>query len=77
MIYAKMVKDEYVDLVPNYPYEVERIYGGYTYVKLKGSPRRYKSECFKFFIDGDAISQEEAYRRQQIDKVKKKLGFKK
>lgn len=76
MLQAKMVKDEYVDLVPNFPYEVERVLSACTYIKLKGSPRRYATNCFEFYLNGEKISYTAAYRWYRIKKLKSKFGFK-
>lgn len=72
---AIMVKDEYVDLEPNCPYEVEKVYSE-NYIQLKRSHRRYKSGSFKLMHNGKKISHEEAYRLYKIEVVRKKLGMK-
>lgn len=76
MLTAKMVKDEYVDLVLGYPYEVERMFSQYAYVQLKGSPRRYDMHCFEFYLNGEKISAKAAYRWYRIERVKAKFGMK-
>ena len=74
---AVMIKDEYPDLVIGYKYTVKRIYHpSNNYIMVEGSPRRYLSNSFEFWHDGKKISLAEAYRRQQIETVKRKLGMK-
>ena len=57
---AIMRKDKYIDLVPNYPYEITRVfYDGH--IKLQGSPRRYEDKYFDLIHEGKKITHEEAY----------------
>ena len=72
---AVMTKDEYIDITPNYPYEVDRVFSE-QYIKLKGSPRRYESKCFDIMHKGKKISHDEAYRLHKIEVVKANLGMK-
>lgn len=76
---AVMIKDEYPDLVEGFQYKVKKLItrsaGGY-HVMVEGSPRRYVSSCFEFWNNGKKISAKEAYRLQQIEVVKRKLGIK-
>lgn len=75
---AVMVKDEYPDLIPEWQYEVKKILrnGDIFHVMVEGSPRRYRTIHFHFFDKGKRISVKEAFRLQQIEVVKKKLGIK-
>ena len=72
---AILVKDEYSDIILECEYDIDRIYSD-GHIKLMNSQRRYKAECFIFINKGKKISYREAYRLQQIEKVKKKLGMK-
>lgn len=71
---AILVKDEYSDIILGWEYDIDRIYSD-GHIKLMNSQRRYKSECFIFMNKGKKISYREAYRLQQLEKVKKKLGI--
>lgn len=72
---AIMVKDEYSDITPEFPYEVDKIFcKADGHIKLKGSPRRYQIGCFRLEHNGKRITYEEAYRLQQLDRVREKLG---
>lgn len=76
---AKMIKDEYPDLVVGYEYKVKKLITKNTdsyHVMIEGSPRRYQAGCFEFWNNGKKISAKEAYRLQQIEVVKRKLGLK-
>lgn len=75
MMQAILIKDEYSDLSMDYPYEVERVFH-YTYIKLKGNPRRYTSTSFEIWHNGKKISHREAYRQYKLKIVKEKLGIK-
>ena len=70
-----MVKDDYTDITPGFPYEIERVFAT-TYIKLKDSPRRYMSSSFDIMHKGKKISHKEAYRQYKIQMVKDKLGMK-
>ena len=72
---AILVKDEYSDIILEWEYDIDRIYSD-GHIKLMNSKRRYKTECFIFMNKGKKISYREAYRLQQIENVKKKLGMK-
>ena len=72
---AILVKDEYSDIILEWEYDIDRIYSD-RQIKLKNRPRRYKSECFILMNKGKKISYREAYRLQQLENVKKKLGMK-
>ena len=71
---AILVKDEYSDITLECEYDIDRIYSD-GHIKLTNSQRRYKAECFIFMNKGKKISYREAYRLQQLEKVKKKLGI--
>lgn len=77
---AVMIKDEYPDLVLGFRYKVEKMItrsnGGY-HLMVEGSPRRYMTGCFEIWHNGKKVSAKEAYRLQQIEVVKRKLGMKK
>lgn len=75
---AIMVKDEYPDLVPGFKYEVKKIFrhGSNYHVMVEGSPRRYLVSCFEFHNNGKKVPAKEAFRLQQIEEVKRKLGMK-
>lgn len=66
--------DTYPDLQPNQEYEIERVLKD-NYIILKGSQRRYKSNCFVIRHNGKKISHSEAYRRYKLDVVRRKLGM--
>ena len=72
---AILVKDEYSDIILEWEYDIDRIYAD-RHIKLKNGPRRYDAKCFIFMNKGKKISYREAYRLQQLEKVKKKLGMK-
>lgn len=72
---AVMVKDDYLDITKGYTYEIDRIYSD-GHIKLKESKRNYLASSFKLFMNGKEISLKEAYRLQQIETVKRKLGIK-
>lgn len=72
---AIMIDDEYVDITPGFPYEIERVFAD-TYIKLKNSQRRYMSSSFDIMHKGKKISHQEAYRQYKIQIVKDKLGMK-
>ena len=73
-----MIKDEYTDLVPGYPYNVKKIFrhGSNYHVMVEGSPRRYLVSGFEFWNNGKKLPAKEAFRLQQIEVVKRKLGMK-
>lgn len=66
--------DTYQDLQFNQEYEIERVLTNH-YIILKGSQRRYKSNCFEIRHNGKKISFEEAYRLYKLEVVKRKLGL--
>lgn len=72
---AVMVKDDYLDITKDYPYEIDRIYSD-GHIKLKNSPRKYLNGAFIFFNGDKKINYTEAYRLQQLEVVKQKLGIK-
>ena len=75
-MFAVMIKDEYTDITPGFPYEVDKIFSRPDgHIKLKGCPRRYEIECFDIFHDGKRISYKEAYRLYKLGVVKEKLGM--
>lgn len=74
---AKMIKDDYIDIVSGYEYEVEKVFSpSYGYIKLKNSPRRYDINSFEITHNGKVISHAEAYRRYKYESVLKKVGVK-
>ena len=73
---AYMVKDEYRDLAPDYPYEVIKVYSSKE-IMLKGSPRRYSAKSFKITHNNKIITVAEAYRIYKYESIAKKLGMKK
>ena len=76
---AIMIKDEYTDLVPGFQYKVKKIItrnGAGYHLMVEGSPKRYMTGCFEIWNNGKKISAKEAYRLQQIETVKRKLGLK-
>lgn len=75
---AIMVKDEYPDLVPEFQYKVKKIFrhGSNYHVMVEGSPRRYLVSGFEFWNNGKKLPAKEAFRLQQIEEVKRKLGMK-
>lgn len=74
MIKAILRKNEYPDLEMGEEYEVERIYAN-GHILLKDNKRLYLAVCFRFVHNGKYISKSEAYRLQQIEKVKQKMGM--
>ena len=74
---AIMVKDEYNDLVAGRLYEVNKVIKGAEYrIVVEGSPRRYRADRFEIWHNGKKISAKEAYRQQQLEIFKKRLGLK-
>lgn len=72
---AILIKDEYSDIAMDFPYEVERVYAT-TYIRLKNSPRIYRSGSFKIMHKGKHITHRDAYKLYKIEMIKKKLGMK-
>ena len=72
---ARMRNDGYVDITPGFPYEVDRVYFD-GHIRLKNSPRRYRSGCFEIFHKGKKITHKEAYRLYRLNCIKDKLGMK-
>ena len=67
-------------MVPGFKYEVKKLIKGGNngnghYVMVEGSPRRYDAKCFEIWHNGKKISAKEAFRLQQIEVVKRKLGM--
>ena len=52
---AKMIKDDYVELVQDYLYEVRKFHGD-KHIMINGSPRRYTATSFSFECDGKPVS---------------------
>ena len=69
---AIMIKDEYSDICPNYPYDIDRVYGN-GHIRLKNSPRLYCGSSFEIYKDGKKIGIKEAYRQYKLSEVKRKL----
>lgn len=72
---ARMRYDGYIDLTPGFPYEIEKVWQD-GHFKLKHSPRRYRSCCFKFYHNDKEIPFKEAYRLYRVQCIKAKLGMK-
>lgn len=76
---AKMRNNAYVDLIPDWEYEIERIYshtGSHKgHIKLKNNPRRYYVSDFDIFHKGEKITVAEAYRIYKFYDVMKKVGM--
>lgn len=72
---AIKVKDGYPDIKPGVPYEVDRIYED-GHIRLKNSKRLYKASSFRIFHNEKKVSCKEAYRLQQLENVKRRLGIK-
>lgn len=72
---AILVEDAYLDITPHLPYEIETVSRD-TYIKLKGSKKKYMSNSFAIIHNGKKISHKEAYRQYKIQIVKEKLGMK-
>ena len=72
---AIMINDDYVNITPGYPYEVDKIWwdGHFT---LKDSPRRYLATSFKFYDKGNELTFREAYKLYRVNCIKAKLGMK-
>lgn len=73
---AYMKDDEYYDLVPDFPYEIDKMMPT-QYLKLKGNPRRYRASSFCIYHKGERISIAKACRIQRANKVLEKVGIKK
>ena len=75
---AVIIKDEYPDLVEGFQYKLKKMISSSNtyYVMVEGSPRRYNAKCFEIWHNGKKISAKEAFRLQQIETVKRKLGLK-
>lgn len=69
---AKMIKDNYIDLVPNYPYEVTKVFRDGR-IKVKGSPGIYDGRNFLIMQDRKEISLEEAYKQYRKVAVRKRI----
>ena len=52
---AKMIKDDYVKLVQDYPYEVRKFHGD-KHIMINDSPRHYTVTSFSFECDGKPVS---------------------
>lgn len=74
-MFARMKNDGYVDLTPDFPYEIEKVLSN-KYIKLKHSPRRYKASCFKLYHNDEEITFKEAYLLYRVQRIKAKLGMK-
>lgn len=72
---AIMVKDDYLDIALGFPYDVDHIYAD-GHIRLKNSPRIYQASSFKIYHKDKKISCKEAYRLQQLEDVKRRLGIK-
>ena len=73
---AKMINDDYIDLVPGYEYEVARVYSpGYDYIKLKHSPRKYDIRSFEITRNGKVLNRQEAYRQYIYARLFRKSVF--
>ena len=68
---ARMTKDEYVELVPYFPYEVVKVFCDNT-IQVQGSPRRYDSNCFDLLHNSKKITPEEALKvfLQELEEAK-------
>ena len=62
---AKMTKDDYVELVQDYPYEVRKFHGD-KHIMINGSPRRYTVTSFSFECDGKPVSISKARKISQF-----------
>ena len=75
---AAMINDDYIDLVPGYEYEVERVYSpGYNHIKLKHSPRKYDIHSFEITHNKRVLNHQEAYRQYVCETTMSKFGLKK
>jgi len=74
---AVMINDDYIDLVPGWEYEVERVFSNYAYIILKGSLRRYDIHSFKITHNGRELSYREAYKQYMYESAMKKIGIRK
>ena len=76
---AKMRNNAYVDLIPDWEYEIERIFSNVRscdrHIKLKNNPRKYCVSDFDIFYKGEKISAKEAYRIYSLHKTMKKVGM--
>lgn len=73
---AYMKDDEYIDLTPDYPYEIDKVFSN-GYIKLKNGPRRYKADCFYIYHKGKQIAIKDAYRIYKTNKMLSKVGIRK
>jgi hypothetical protein len=58
---AIMVEDVYLDLEPNVPYEVEKVFSN-THIVLTKCKRKYLSRHFVLLNDNKKVTHAEAYR---------------
>lgn len=72
---AIMRDDGYVDITPDFPYEIDKVFSN-NRIRLKNSPRIYRSGSFEIFHNGEKISFEKAYKVYRINCFKAKLGMK-
>jgi len=69
---ARMRNDGYIDLSPDFPYEIDKVLAN-GYIKLKHSPRRYRVMCFKLYHNDKQITYKEAYRLYRLQCIKTKF----
>lgn len=72
---AYMRNDGYIDLTPDYPYEIDKLMAN-GYIKLKQSPRKYRACCFDIYHKGEKITFSKAYNIYKVQSALKKVGFK-
>ena len=70
---AKMTKDDYVELVQDYPYEVRKFHGD-KHIMINDSPRRYTVTSFSFECDGKPVSISRARKISTFINAIQKVG---
>ena len=72
---AKMTKDDYVELVQDYPYEVRKFHGD-KHIMINDSPRRYTVTSFSFECDGEHVSISKAKKISRFINAMRKVDSK-
>ena len=70
---AKMTKDEYVELVQDYPYEVRKFHGD-KHIMINDCPRDYTVTSFSFECDGKPVSISQARKISTFINAIQKVG---
>ena len=70
---AKMTKDDYVELVQDYQYEVRKFHGD-KHIMINDSPRHYTVTSFSFECDGKPVSISKARKISTFINAIQKVG---